>query len=74
MPTRYIVAVMTERQNPEKIRKEAAAAMIGVSVRTLERYVAAGRIAPLALPEYPRYFDAADVAQLQRTGRVEVAS
>lgn len=74
MPTRYIVAVMTERQNPEKIRKEDAAAMIGVSVRTLERYVAAGRIAPLPLPMYPRYFNPADVEQLKRTGRVEVSA
>lgn len=65
---------MTERQNPEKIRKEDAAAMIGVSVRTLERYMAAGRIAPLPLPMYPRYFNAADVVELQRTGRVEVSA
>lgn len=65
---------MTERQNPEKIRKEDAAALIGVSVRTLERYVAAGRIAPLPVPMYPRYFTTADVEQLKRTGRVEVAS
>ena len=74
MPERYIVAVMTERQNPEKIRKEDAAAMLGVCVRTLERYVAAGRIAPLPLPMYPRYFKTEDVVQLQRTGRVEVSA
>lgn len=74
MPGRYIVAVMTERQEPEKIRKEDAAAMLGVCVRTLERYVAAGRIAPLPLPMYPRYFKAADVVELQRTGRVEVSA
>ena len=72
MPGRYIVAVMTERQTPEKIRKDAAAAIIGVSVRTLERYVAAGRIAPLPVPEYPRYFKTDDVMELQRTGRVGV--
>lgn len=65
---------MTERQTPpEKIRKEDAAKLIGVSVRTLERYVAAGRIRPMPLPMYPRYFATADVETLKRHGRVEVA-
>lgn len=48
--------------------KSAAAEVIGVSVRTLERYVAAGRIQPLPLPLSPRYFAAADVERLKLTG------
>lgn len=65
---------MTHRQNPaidgepETITKAAAAAMIGVSLRTLERYVSAGRITPLPVPMKPRYFAASDVLALKTTG------
>lgn len=64
---------MTHRQDTpvgeaEKLTKAAAAAAIGVSLRTLERYVQAGRIAPLPVPMKPRYFAAADVQALKTTG------
>lgn len=74
MPARYRVAIMTDRQKPavtgepENITKAAAAARIGVSLRTLERYVSAGLIAPRPIPLKPRYFAAADVERLRTTG------
>lgn len=73
MPYRYRVLGMTHRQNPadgeiETITKADAAALIGVSLRTLERYVSAGRITPLPVPMKPRYFSAADVERLKTTG------
>lgn len=64
---------MTHRQTPtdgdtETLPKSDAAAAIGVSLRTLERYVADGRIAPLPFPLRPRTFAVADIEQLKRTG------
>lgn len=53
---------------PETLPKADAAAQIGVSIRTLERYVADGRIEPLPYPLRPRHFAVADIAQLKRTG------
>lgn len=38
--------------------------MLGVSVRTLDRYQAAGEIAPLPVPRMPRYFRVADIQRL----------
>jgi len=65
---------MTHRQlpqdgEPETLPKSDAAKFIGVSIRTLERYVADGRIAPQPYPLRPRHFAVADIAQLKRTGR-----
>lgn len=43
-----------------------AAARIGVSVRTLDRYVEAGRITPMRTPGGHRRFDPIDVDRLLR--------
>lgn len=53
--------------------KATAAKLLGVSTRTLERYVAAGRIQPLPVPLNPRYFRASDIEALKLNGRVEVS-
>lgn len=76
MPSRYIVAVMTDRQNAADpvVKKADAAELIGVSVRTLERYVADGRIQPLPYPLYRREFRLADVEALTRNGRAGSAA
>lgn len=79
MPGRYIVAGMTERQitpstaPPGVVEKAAAAELIGISVRTLERYVADGRITPLPYPLYRRQFRLQDIENLKRTGKAVVA-
>lgn len=63
---------MTHRQTATDaeptLPKSAAAEAIGVSLRTLERYVADGRIAPLPFPLRPRTFAVADIEKLKRTG------
>lgn len=69
MSLRYTVGVMTARQSPPlvpelRVPAKDAARLLGVSVRTLDRYQAAGRIAPLAVPENPRMFRVADLAEL----------
>lgn len=69
MSLRYIVAAMTHRQEPAptgapKIPARAAAALLGVSVRTLDRYQAAGMIAPCPVPRAPRMFRVADLEAL----------
>ena len=47
--------------------------MLGVSVRTLDRYQAAGVIRPLPVPRAPRYFRLADLNALV-TGEQETGS
>lgn len=59
--------VMTDRQTPpeiERVDAKTAAEMIGVSIRTIDRYQAAGMLTPLAAPLKPRYFNRADVEAL----------
>lgn len=60
---------MTDRQTPTpvaplRVPAKDAARLLGVSVRTLDRYQKAGRISPLAVPENPRMFRVADLAEL----------
>lgn len=65
-----MVATMTERQDrmphiPPVLEVKDAAALLGVSVRTLDRYQAAGIIAPIPVPRMPRRFKVSDLAKLR---------
>ena len=44
--------------------------MLGVSVRTLDRYQAAGLITPCPVPPMPRYFRVAELEKLTEPQRV----
>lgn len=63
---------MTERQTPpesdDKITAAEAAAVLGVSIRTLDRYQRAGELIPCPIPRRPRYFNRAAVEQFAQTG------
>lgn len=73
MSLRYKLPSMTHRQNPTpdgapaaapRVPAKDAAAMLGVSVRTLDRYQAAGMITPCPVPRQPRMFRVADLEKL----------
>lgn len=69
MSLRYKLPSMTHRQEPAvtgapKVTAKEAAKMLGVSVRTLDRYQMAGVIHPLPVPRSPRYFRVADLEAL----------
>jgi hypothetical protein len=64
MSLRYMLPRMTDRQTPAKVPAKDAAAMLGVSVRTLDRYQAAGTITPCPVPLRPRMFRVADLEAL----------
>lgn len=65
---------MTERQIPpvtdDRITAAEAAVILGVSIRTLDRYQAAGELAPYPTPRRPRYFSRTNVQQYAQTGSV----
>ena len=69
MTLRYTLHAMTHRQEPAptgapKVPAKDAAKMLGVSVRTLDRYQAAGMITPCPVPRMPRMFRVADLEKL----------
>jgi hypothetical protein len=71
MSPRYMLTPMTDRQaealavaDPRVPAKDAAA-LLGVSVRTLDRYQAGGLITPTPTPRAPRMFRVADIATLR---------
>ena len=70
MSSRYMVPLMTQRQTPvppeSRVPAAEAAKMLGVSVRTLDRYQAAGKIAPCPVPIAPRLFRVADIEALTK--------
>lgn len=75
MTWRYTLTLMTHRQEPAptgapRVPAKDAAAMLGVSVRTLDRYQAAGLITPCPVPRMPRYFRVADIEKLTEPQRV----
>lgn len=49
---------------PPRVPAKDAAAMLGVSLRTLDRYQAAGKILPCPVPASPRMFRVADLEKL----------
>lgn len=72
MSLRYKLPSMTHRQEPApagatiaaRVPAKTAADMLGVSVRTLDRYQAAGVIQPCPVPRAPRMFRVADIQKL----------
>lgn len=72
MSLRYKLPSMTHRQTPitpappaPVVPAKTAAELLGVSVRTLDRYQAAGKIRPCAVPMAPRMFRVADLEALK---------
>jgi DNA-binding transcriptional MerR regulator len=63
---------MTHRQTAEalatvdpRVTAKDAATLLGVSLRTLDRYQAAGILTPTPTPRAPRMFRVADIAPLR---------
>ena len=77
MTLRYTLHAMTHRQEPAptgapRVPAKDAAAMLGVSVRTLDRYQAAGMITPCPVPRVPRMFRVEDLEKLTEPKPVSV--
>ena len=68
MSLRYMLPHMTHRQTtapPDpRVTAAEAAAKLGISVRTLDRYQAAGTITPCPVPMKPRHFRLSDIEKL----------
>ena len=75
MSLRYMVMPMTHRQTPPhalppRVPAKDAAALLGISLRTLDRYQAAGKITPCPVPASPRMFRVADLVKLTEPQKV----
>lgn len=62
------MTVRTEYATDPPLTTQQAANYLGVSVRTLDRYVDAGKIRPFRLPSGHRRFRLADLEQLLGMG------
>lgn len=70
MSLRYTLCTMTKRHEPptagaQKVPAKDAAKMLGVSLRTLDRYQADGKITPCPVPIKPRQFKVEDLERLK---------
>lgn len=70
MTNRHSVVTMEKTneitEDVDRVPAPAAAKMLGVSLRTLDRYQAAGLVTPLPVPMRPRQFDTGQLRKLTR--------